>query len=251
MSVVSDITNLILYDICEDPPIGPILGLISMAQILDLLNLTLIDYAQRTCIISQIQTQTVSAGTSRYVYPDSMMRVDLAFLAGILLEPTTVQALNNGTRNWRTQLGLPTRFHADELPLKTVELVLVPNDTGVYIDGPNEPDPPHAQLGSFNITSNAAVLTPLQHRDLTLIGPQMPATVALTTDPICFGSVASPTALFPSDIVIGFLEAGVMARILSSDSELKSDFAAEWFLSEYMEGVAVMAAIMGEISDTQ
>src|SRR5580693_2666514 len=102
MSTVNNIYSQVLYDVFEDS--GLVLGLLTFQQFIDVLNLVLIDYCQRTCIISQIQTQSVFAGTSRYIYPDSMMRVDLAFLAGALLEPTTVQALVNGTRNWRTQL---------------------------------------------------------------------------------------------------------------------------------------------------
>lgn len=244
MSVVSDITNLIWYDILEDG--GPVLGIITLQQVIDLVNLMAIDFCQRTCISALIQTQFCQAGVSRYVYPDAMMRVDLAFLAGVLLEPTTVAALNNGTRGWRTQLGLPTRWHADELPIKTVELVLVPNDTGVYVPGPNQPDPPFAQLGSFNIVLDSVTYTPDKSRDVTLIGPQMPATVSATTDPLCFGTVGIPTSLIPQDIVLGYFESGVMARILSSDNELKSDSTAAWFSEQYAEGVAIFAAIMGE-----
>ena len=248
MSVVGDVLNVVLFDLFEDPPIGPILGLITEQQLIDLFNLTLTDFVQRTCLISLIQTQTIFAGVGQYTVPDAMMRVDLAFLAGQLLEPTTAQALQNGQRDWRTALGLSTRWHADELPLKTVELVSIPNYDGLYIDGPNEPDPPHAQLGSFNVTQADITYTQAQHQDLTLIGPQLPATVAAPTDPICFGTVGSPTAYLPQDLVLGFLAFGVLARIWSSDSELKDNTMAAWAQGEYEEGVAIMQAVMGEIA---
>lgn len=247
MNTVNDLYSLFCYDVMEDPPNGLVLGILTVQQYIDLVNLTCQDFLQRTCFASLVQTQYASAGTGRYTYPDSMMRVDMAFLAGVLLEPSSVQALNNNIRAWRTELGLPTRWHGDELPLKTVELALVPNDTGVYVPGPNEPDPPHAQTG-WNVEFNGTTYTPDQHRDLTLIGPQMPATVGALTDPLCFGSVAAPTGYIPQDFVLGYLGLGVMARIFSGDTELKNSFLASWCQSEYEEGVQLLKAIMGEAS---
>jgi hypothetical protein len=245
MSVVSDLTNQILFDILEDPPIGPILGVLTMAQLIDLVNLTLYDWNQKTCAISQVQTQYAEAGVSRYTYPESMMRIDEAFLAGVLLEPTTVQALSNGMRGWRTELKLPTRWHADELPLKTIELAPVPNDTGVFVVGPNQPDPPYAQTG-WNVVLNSTVYTPDQHRDITLIGPQLPAVVASTTDPLCYGSTGAPTAFIPQDFCLGYIGFGLLARIFSGDNEIKDNARAEWAQGEYMEGVQIVRAMMGE-----
>lgn len=242
-NTVNDLYALACYDLLEDN--GLVLGILTVQQYLDLVNLTLQDFLQRACFSSLVQTQYVSAGTGRYTYPDGMMRVDMAFLSGVLLEPSTVQALNNGLRQWRTDPGLPTRWHADELPLKTIELALLPNDTGVYVPGPSEPDPPHAQTG-WNVAFNGTTYTPDQHRDMTLIGPQLPAAVSALTDPLCFGSVASPTAYIPQDFVLGYLGFGVLFRIFSGDNELKNGLLASWCEQEYEEGVQLLKAIMGE-----
>lgn len=239
MSLVSAITNVVLYDIYEDFPIGPVLGIITLSQIIDMVNLTVLDFCQRTCPIALIQTQQVNANQNDYSYPDTLMRVDNAFLGGLNLEPTTVQALQNGPRNWRTTTGLPNRYHLDELPLKTIELVPVPNYTGIAFTPP--------QTGSFNITVSAVTYTPSQHGDLTLVGPQIPATVTQTSDNIGFGSPTSPTALLPLDFVLGYIAHGVLFRIFSGDNELKDDSLAQWHLGEFEEGIAIMSAVMGEI----
>jgi hypothetical protein len=95
---------------------------------------------------------------------------------------------------------------------------------------------------------NGTTYTPSQHQDLTLIGPELPATVTQTTDSIGFGSATAPTAILPQDLVLGYLAFGVLFRIFSGDNELKNDAVAQWALSEYEEGCAVAAAIMGEIA---
>lgn len=248
MSIVNDLYLLHCFDFMEGG--GLVLGILTIQQYIDLLNLTLQDFTQKTCFSSQVLTQYVEAGTSQYQYPDVMMRVDLAFLAGVLLEPTTVQALFNGMRNWRTDLKLPTRWHADELPLKTIELAAVPNDTGVYVPGPSEPDPPHTQTG-WNVLFNAVTYTPDQHRDLTMIGPQLPAPVAALTDPLCFGTTASPTSYVPQDFVLAIIGFGVLARVFSGDNELHDPYRAQWCLSEYDEGCALVKSMMGEASGQQ
>jgi len=247
MSLVSDVTNPVLFDLLEDPPVGPVLGVITQQQIIDLVNLTASDWAQRTCTAAQVTTQYVQAATARYSFPDPVMRIDNAFLGGVLLEPTTVQALNDGSRGWRTEQGLPTRWHADELPLKTIELAAIPNDTGVFVSGTNYPDPPYAQDG-WMVSANGSNLTPDLHRDLTLIGPQMPATVASTSDPLVYGSTGNVNAPVPQDFVLGYLGFGVLARIFSGDNELHDDARAAWCASEYESGIQLVKAIMDESS---
>lgn len=236
MSFVSAVTNLVWYEIFEDG--GPVLGIVTLQQVIDMCNLTILDWQQRTCSIALIQTQQVAANQNDYTYPDALMRVDQAFLGGLLLEPTTVQALQNGPRNWRTTTGLPTRYHLDELPLKTVDVVPVPNYSGIAFTPP--------QTGSFNITVSAVTYTPAQHMDLTLVGPQLPATVTATTDNIGFGSPTSPTALLSQDFVLAYIEHGVMARVYAGDNELKSDAMAQWHTQEFEEGIAIVQAMMGE-----
>ena len=247
MSTVRDIYDLVTYDLLEDG--GLVLGLVTVQQFIDFTNLTLVDFCQKTCFLSLVETIYVQAGTSQYTYPDAMMRVDSAFLGGVFLEPATVQSLTNGFYKWRTEIGLPTRWHADELPIKTVELVTNPNDTGVYVTGPNQPDPPYEQAG-WNVVLDAVTYTPAQHRDLTLIGPQMPASVSFLSDPLVF-SAGSPTALFPQDMVLGYLGFGVLARIFSSDSELKDNYRAQWCQAQFEEGVAIVQAFMNEINSLQ
>jgi hypothetical protein len=236
MSTVNDLYQLITFDLCEDG--GLVLGLLTPAQFIDLVNLTLQDFTQKTCSSALVQTQAVTASTARYTFPDAMMRVDEACLGGVLLEPTTVQGLNNGNlRGWRTTTGLPTRWHADELPLKTVELALIPSLSGIFIAAP--------QTG-WSVFTGGITYTPYQHQDLTLIGPQLPAAVALLTDPLCYGSTGSPTSYIPLDFCLGYIGLGVLARIFGGDNELYDAARAEWCAGEYAEGCAIVRSMMGE-----
>lgn len=238
------------FEVCEDlfESGGLILGIVTQDEFIGILNETLADFLRQTAMISQIQTQSVFAGQGQYPILDSMMRVDNAFVGGVYLEPTSVRELNNNMPRWRTKLDSPRQFHVDELPIKTVELAPVPALSGVYVPGPNEPGPPHAQLDTFSIVDGlGATIAPDAHHDLTLIGPQTPKLVDILDDPIC----TSDGTLIPDDIVRGYLAYGVLERIFSGENELRNISTADFCHSMYQEGVTILQEFTNEESEDQ
>jgi hypothetical protein len=233
---VQDIFDLFCFDLWEDN--GLQLGIVSFQQFIDALNLAILDFCREGCLGFLIYTMSVFAGEADYVVPDQLMRVDEAFLGGVLLEMSRSSSLFTGARNWRTQTGTPQRWHLDELPTKTVELAPLPDLDSNFVPGPNEPAPPHAQTGSWNIINDLGqVEEPDVHGALTLVGPTMPTPVAALNDPI---------PLVPDDFALAYLNFGVLKWIYSGDSELKDLTRAEWARAQFEEGVAILKAINGE-----
>lgn len=242
MATVQDIYALFCYDLCEDG--GLVLGIVSFQQFIDVLNQTIGDFLTQTGLCKTIFTQTVSAGVSKYGIPDDVMRVDDAFLSGYYLPQTSLSGLNNSLRNWRRTQGIPSAWHEDGLPIKTMELAVIPNYNGLYIPGPNEPDPPHAAYGDWWVSAYpagggaAVVQSPQATRALTIVGPQAPTPVAELVDPI---------PLIPDDFALAYLNFGCLARIFLGDNENKDEARGQFCANEYLEGVNLMRAITGEI----
>lgn len=241
---VQDIYQALCYALLEDN--GLVLGLLTQAQFIDLCNLALIEFCKETSINLDIFTQTVGAGVSKYTIPNSTMRVDDVFLAGVYVEQSDVQALNNNRSRWRYTLGPPTNaWHSDELPPNTIELVLTPNYDGAFLRGTAFPAPPNGQyrtdfLASVETAPGVFTLqTPDVHRDLTTIGPQFPAAVAALGDPLPF----------PDDIALAYVVFGVLERVFSSDNELRDPQRALWCHAQFWEGCQLLKSIFGEPGD--
>jgi len=240
-ATVEDVYSEVCFDLLEDG--GLVLGLVTFQQFIDYLNLVLVDLLKETGISVQIFTQTVQAGVSQYPVPEPIMRPDEAYLAGTLLEQSDVQDLNNRFTKWRYTPGYPLRWHNDEIPPQTVELVPVPNYTGAFIRGTAFPDPPNGQFGdwSASVETAPAVFTtesaPVTAA-LTVVGPVLPTPVVGLGDP--FPEIAD-------DFVLAYVSFGVLERIFSSDSELKDPQRALWARAQYREGIAILKAITGEL----
>lgn len=228
--------DVVCFDLWEDG--GLVLGVLTNAQFLDLLNLAILEMCQACCLEQLIQTQVVFGGQPQYPIPNEMMRVDDAFLGGVYLEPSNAADLPIGRRAWRLENSPPQYWHVDELPPKTVELAPVPLFNSSFVPGPNYPAPPNAQTGSFDILDAASVVeTPDQHGALTLVGPLLP-------DPL--PDLATPIPVLADDFVYAYLTHGVLARVYSGDNELKDNFRAEWHQAQWQEGLAVLSRVMNE-----
>lgn len=245
MANVSEVYKQFLFDALEDPGVGPLLGVFTEAQFLVWFNDTLLDFLKETGLIKRIYTQTVFAGVGQYDLPDDIMRVDDVFLSGRLLPQTTVEALNNNSRNWRRTPGFPSGWYGDEIPIKTIGLGPTPAYNGQYIPGSAEPDPPHAQYDDFYATVETAptVFTrtsPPVHRGLTVVGPRAPEAVTSVDDPI---------PLLPDEFSLGYLVFGIWQRVFSGDNELKDEQRALYCGAQYAEGIALAKAITGEVEE--
>lgn len=226
MALVSDILALVYEDILE--PNGPVLGIVTDEQLIELINLALQDFLQKTAgLYGYVYTQPVAQGVGQYQYPDAMQRADLAFLGGALLEPATVATLNAASRGWRINQGLPTRWHQDQLPIQTVELADLPN-----CDSPVFP----AQQTFYPVI--AGVTTPPdQAGALTITGPAAPTAVTALT---------SPLPIVDDDWALTAVSFGLLSRLFRSDSELHDDARAQWCEQQFNDLCALGAFISGE-----
>ncbi len=235
MANAQEIYDLCMYDLLEDG--GLILGIVTVPQFIDALNLTLVDFIRETCPYKQIFTETIQAGVAMHDVPNSMMRVDLAFVGGRLIEQTTMDRISRATPNWRYELGMPRVWHADQIPIQKIEVAPAPHYNGTYIPGTAEPDPPHGQFGDFNITDFSGVLTPPEHGGLTMVGPQLMTPVAAITDPV---------PLIDDDFLLAYIGFGILERLFSGDNELKDPQRALFCRSQYEEGVNLLKSITCE-----
>ena len=237
MANFRDVYNLLCFDLSEDFQLR--LGLITDAQMLSIGNDVVSDFCMKTCAVKRIYTQTSFAGQSLYTVPDDIERVDQAFFAGKWLGRETQSSLSNSRRNWRVDMDTtPTCFHEDGLPIKTVEIIPIPKNNGTYINGPLEPDPPHAIYDSFT----AMGLNARNLRALTIIGPRKPD--LMTT-------LDSDIPLLPDDVALAYIPFGILERICSADSELKELQVAAFCAAQYREGIALLAAVTGEVDEPQ
>ena len=237
MATARDVYTLVCFDLWEDGQLR--LGVITDQEFIDFLNLTVTEFLKDTCPYLWIYTQVVNGGQARYTFPDYLMRADMAFLGGVWLDPSTVADLYTGSRSWRFGQDTPTGWHADELPPNTIELAPLPRDNSLYIPGDNEPDPPHAQTGSFNITDQSnAVIAPDLHGGLTIIAP-----VGLYQPITTLDSAIPPLA---DDFILGYLTAGVLWRIYSGDNEHHDLARADYFRAQFDEGIMLLQAITNE-----
>ena len=238
MATAQDIANEVGFDILEDPPATFTLGVLTQAQFIDALNETLLDFLKQTNLVKTIYTQTIQAGVSRYSIPDAVLFVESAFVAGRYLDRSTQSDISGKSLQWKNQPGIPKVFHEDGLPPKTVELAPIPNYNGTYIPGTLEPDPPHGQFGGWAVTIGGSSVPPATHRGLTVVGTEKPALIT---------SLADSIPLLPDEVSLGYIPFGVLARIFSSDSELKDAEKAAWADGQYQEGIQLMKAIACEL----
>jgi hypothetical protein len=239
MALVSEIYQQVTYDLLEDEALQ--LGIIDDPDFIDFFNLTLMDFLQRTGMLKLIQTQGILSGQSEYTVPDEMMLVESVFIAGRYLESSTTEEIANASRNWRRTVGIPKVYHEDQLPIKTVEVIPIPDYDGAFIPGPNEPDGPHAQTGEWSAIIDAAVVTAPVHRGLTLVGQAKPSLVTALTDPI---------PLLPDEFSLSYLAWGILARIFAGDNEVKNPEQAQFCAQQYQEGITLGRAITDELMMT-
>ncbi len=244
MATAQDILSVTCWDLLEDG--GLVLGLLTNAEFLDLLNESLTDFLTESCLMSRVFTQTVFAGVGTYTVPDDIIRPDYVFLGGRYLPKATMRELNSTLRNWRRTPGPPQVWYTDGLPNKTIGLAPAPDYNGDFIIGPNEPDPPHAVYDSFSaivqLPDNTTPLeNPAQHGGLTIIGPCKNAAPLAT--------VGDTIPLLPDEFSMAYLGFGVLQRIFSGDNEFFDNQKAAFCAAQVKEGISLAKEITSEPED--
>ena len=266
MSITAnDLYQVLAYDMLEDPPNGLVLGLLTLPQFIDLLNSSLSDFLKEACLVERVWTFSINAGVGTYPVPDNFIRVDNVFLAGRYLSKASVQELNGSMRGWRRNSGPPKFWYEDGLPPKTIGLAPAPNFNSAYILGAHEPGPPHGIWDSFSAVArplysgSSSLMTPNQHRGLTLIGPcsysetdnygdyYLPVVGLSDNVPAISPSAPAGTvSMLPDDFVRPYLLWDVLERVFASDSECKDNQKAAFSAAQYKEGIALAKQVTGE-----
>ena len=202
-----------LYICMEDN--GFVLGLFSEQQFLDVLGVVILDFAQRAALYKNIYTQKITAGTSVYAIPDDVMKPELAFVGGKIIEKVAEADLTQGHFEWRSKSDSPRQWHEDNLPPKQVELFPNPITTGSTDAG---------TYGKFAPAEN----------NLTVVGPAAPD--------ITNWSLSDPLQCVP-DSFTPYILYGILEQIFSSESELRDVQRAAYARARYLEGIALAEAL--------
>ena len=223
MSVtVQTIYDQVCYAMTENG--GFTLGLFGQQQFLDVLGVVLLDFTQRAALYKNIYTQRITAGNAIYNVPDDVMKPELAFVGGKIIEKAAEADLMQGHFKWRSDSGPPRQWHEDNLPVKTIELFPKPDFNGQNIPGDV---PPWGTYGDF---------FPSQH-NLTIVGPQAPSVTSWGMG----DTIDDLPDSFGYYIVYGILE-----QIFSGDSELRDPQRAAYAKARKDEGISLANALSRE-----
>jgi hypothetical protein len=237
MATAQDVYDALCYDVLEDG--GLVLGILTLPQFFDLLNLSLLDFFTRGELFKRIYTQSILAGQAVYTVPDDILTVSDVFVGGKWIPRATQAELNNKLRDWRRKPGAPQYFYEDGLPIKSIGLAPTPDQNSESIIGANWPNAPFAIYDSFSATVSTiggpVLQNPAQHRGLSIVGTQAATTqVSALTDPL---------PLIPDEFSLAYLIFSIEERIYSGDNELKNAQAALYAGAQWRECLGVCEAI--------
>jgi hypothetical protein len=203
---------------------GFVLGVFSQSQFLEVFGVVILDFAQRAALVKNIFTTPIYAGVPQYIVPDDVMKPELCFVGGKIIEKVFEVELMTGHFEWRRQWGPPRQWHEDNLAPKRLELFPKPDFNGASYPGDT---PPIGKYGDF---------FPADH-NLTMVGPAAPdqATWAL----------GDPIQDVPDSFCL-YLAYGVLAQIFGADGETRDAQRALYCRTRYEEGISLADAISRE-----
>lgn len=220
MSVtVQTIYNQVLTACLEDN--GFQLGIFTQQQFLDLIGIVLLDFTQRAALYKNIFTTPIQANVAQYNVPDDVMKPELCFVTGRIIEKVAEADLMQGHFEWRRKVDMPRQWHEDNLPPKFVELFPSPNFNGAPYPGTTIPV---GKYGDFFATD----------QNLTIVGPAAPDTTSWTLGSTIQGV---PDSFTP------YIVYGVLEQIFSGDNELRDMQRAFYCRTRYMEGISLAEQI--------
>ncbi len=202
-------------------PGGLRLGLFSQAQFLEILGVVLLDFSQRAALYKKIFTTTVNAGIPEFTVPDDVIRPELCFLSGRIIEKVTEADLTQGHFEWRRQWGPLRQWHEDNLAPKRIEVFPKPDFDGVNY--PGDP-PPIGVYGDF---------FPGDH-NLTIVGPAAPSKLTW--------SIGDTLDGIP-DSFSHYLIYGVLEQVFSAEGETRDEQRALYCRTRWLEGLSLAEAI--------
>lgn len=257
-------------DVLLESPAGLSLGLLTEAQFLTLAGETLADLASKTGIVRKIFNTVIGFGVSTYPLDDNLADLQGCIAQGTHIFETSDFMLSNYNDGWSTWMNRPEAYKQDDIDPRSVLLEPIPNVQGnqVVVDSGSGAygtisvvtDP-----NDFNIT--ASYLTPAGYGTIAgaqgnpyletvnpgygLIAAMVPSTGNLSKfgtalpDNISDLELASYIELVP-DSIVHYLKYGILAKIFSSDNELRDEQKAAYCASRYEECARLLGAMMDQ-----
>lgn len=262
--VYSEIVDVLLE------PEGPTTGVITREQIIEYILNAASDFLQETGLILKLCNIQSLAFIGVYEQPDNLLMADLAMYNDSSLETYDKFQLDNADNNWRNvKPGKPMGFVQDEIEVKQIEFFPKPQFTGRKVeestglgfygtlssveDGPDfsiEFTEPFYGVISGTFQSQAylegmgACVGTISSmcgsgRNFTLIGATMPQS-DIPVDQYHQIIEGIPYSF------VQYIKYGALARIFSTDGELKDIQRAKYCDARFTEGKNIARVIMQE-----
>ena len=210
------------YVMLED--LGLSLGLVNQQQFLDILGVVILDFSQRAGLYKNIFTEMIDAGVQVYTVPDDVMKPELCFVGGRIIEKVTEPDLMTGHFEWRRQWGPPQQWHEDNLAPKRLELFPKPVANGANYPGTG---PIIGKYGDFYPAD----------QNLTIVGPAAPDQTTW--------ALGDPLQCVP-DSFSHYLIYGVLEQVFSAEGETKDNQRAAYCRARFQEGIQLADSIAHE-----
>jgi hypothetical protein len=245
------------------------LGLLTEAQFFQIAGEVLADFLGKTGLVKKIFNVTMNFGVSVYPESDELGDVDSVLANQTYLFETSGYYLDNADPMWQTVMNYPEAYREDEMPPKRVQVFPTPNVEGYQIvtlggmagygvlaatSNPNDFDETLSYLtpaGGYGTPSGfggnpyvdnvnpgygvRSVKTP-STGNVSMIGTALPFNITNITR-------YTYVELVP-DSFVHYLKYGILARVFSSDNELKDLQKAAYSAARYAEAINICAAIL-------
>lgn len=269
-TVYIDVCNILL-----ESPDGLSLGLLTEPQFFQLAGEVIADISAKTGIVRKIFNTQINAGVSTYPLDDNMAELQGCVAAGSYLFDTNDFMLSNYNDQWSTWTNNPESYKQDDIDPRKVLLEPIPNKQGYQI----VVDSGSGAYGTIASTSNAvdfnlepSFLTPEGYGTISgaggnpyletvnpgygVIAAMVPSSGNLSKYGIALPDNISDIGkqtyieLIP-DSMVPYLKYGILARVFSSDDELRDVQKAAYCQSRYSEAISLTAAMMDMMYDEQ
>lgn len=225
----------------------------------------LADFCSRTGMVKKIFCTRLVAGTAQYDEGDQAVEVQSVIAGQTYLDRESGFSLDNTDAEWRSQYAQPESYREDQIPANTIELSPVPNLTGnrVAMATGGYGVLSTVTAGEFSETTSTmtpyAVGTPFAFGGNPYVETINPGYGVRATKVPSTGNLQMFATALPYNItgidrytyveLIGstwtpYLKYGILAKIFSSDSELKDELKANYCNARFLEGINLAAALM-------
>lgn len=247
---------------------GPQLGIITQDELLGMYQVVFTDLLQQCGLIKRPYAFVQRFGIPTYVMPNSANDIEEVFSDQIALFQTDGFDLDRTNPTWQEDVGTPASWHEDRMDMKQFALEPAPELTGTDVYE-------SSGLGGYGVISaiaNGTISLTATNDGYGTIGAES-GPMALLASGAGFGVPSSIIPVEGNILVIAkagshetpvwmtslmeslpdsfqhYLKYGILAKLFSTDGELKDNQRAIYCNARYLEGVNIAKAITGEMID--